>query len=378
MTNKRITIVFWDEGAQGSTQIGGGQRLLFSIAERLNPDKFRPILLTSTNGELAEFARNKNIEVAIVPLVNDIDRKSRYTFGKNLFKSITFFSQARRMGRYVAHFCEINKVHILHPNENLTRSITALSSKNFIQTKISTHVDNLYTNKAVDRVLRKLIGRFDLKIAVSDAVGLKIPDTTTIYPGIDLKQFVTISRSSTDAIRFSIIAKLIEFKGQRLLLEAIASLEKSYKKKIKLSIVGSGPDELTLRNYANKLQLNELVTFHGQIDHIHDIYSTTDVVIQASSTEAFPLTLVEAGAAGIPTIATNAGGTSEIVIHNTTGVIIPKNNVSALAHAMRRMIDNPDNTVQLGKTAREVVQTNFDIESCIQHHEAAYTKLIQN
>jgi len=135
--------------------------------------------------------------------------------------------------------------------------------------------------------------------------------------------------------------RLTRWKGQRVVIEAIAKLER---KDIRCLLVGSDQGREPYRQELEKLidqyQLNEVVRIVDHCDDMPAAYMLSDVVISASTDpEAFGRVVIEAQALGRPVIATDHGGAQETVIENVTGWLVQPGDVTALSRAIGKAID---------------------------------------
>ena len=124
------------------------------------------------------------------------------------------------------------------------------------------------------------------------------------------------------------VGNLIELKGHHLVIEALTLLPKS-----KLIIVGEGPLRTELEQLVAKLALQERVFFMGNIQQ-HELpgyYACANLLVLASSREGMPNVLLEALACGTPVVATNVGGSPEVITSIDAGELIAKRTIESIA-----------------------------------------------
>ena len=143
--------------------------------------------------------------------------------------------------------------------------------------------------------------------------------------------------------RILLVALLTPVKGISYLLEALSQL-KEERQDFVLDIVGDGPNRIEYEELARKLQLNEIVRFHGlkPKEEVAEFMRECDFFVLPSFYENFGVVYIEAMACGKPVIATNAGGPKEIV-NEDIGVLVPPKDVEALIKAIEYMLDNYQN-----------------------------------
>lgn len=197
-----------------------------------------------------------------------------------------------------------------------------------------------------DQTLGKLVLRKATRVvAVSEAVKRFVialsPTTecTVIYRGFDA---ATIDAISPAVIPYQqpiliSIGRLISGKGIKDLIEALIPLKS---KSWTLFIVGDGPERNTLETFSKQNNLDTKIIFLGQKDHQEtmSLLKASDIFINPSHSEGLPTTVAEAALAGIAIIATDVGGTREIIEHNKTGLLVPAKDSIALSKAIDALI----------------------------------------
>jgi glycosyltransferase involved in cell wall biosynthesis len=158
-----------------------------------------------------------------------------------------------------------------------------------------------------------------------------------------------------DAELVACIARLHERKRQADLLEAAAMLARR-RPRLRVLVVGSGPDESALRAQVDRLGLGEVVTFTGHREDVRDILHASDLVCLPSRREGAPRALLEAMAAGRPIVATDVAGTRAVVERDRTGLLVPFADPVALAGAIAEVLDSPRLALRLGANGPDAVK----------------------
>lgn len=162
------------------------------------------------------------------------------------------------------------------------------------------------------------------------------------------------------------IGRLCKSKGQHLLLQAAANLDKLGQEAVYL-IVGKDLEQdgaylQYLKKMACELGINKSVHFLGHRDHIPKLLALSDLLVLPSYTEGLPLVILEAMAAGLPVITTPVGGIPEVVIHQETGFLVPVEDIQALGNAILKLLQNPHIKNEMGNKGLEMVNKDFSIE----------------
>jgi L-malate glycosyltransferase len=107
------------------------------------------------------------------------------------------------------------------------------------------------------------------------------------------------------------------------------------------------------------------------------VLSCCDVAVLSSTAEGLPNALLEYLAAGLPTIATAAGGNLEIINDGVTGLLVPPRDPHALARAMLRVLENPELAAALACAGQRYVEQNFGFEQLIAKTSELYSELLE-
>lgn len=126
-------------------------------------------------------------------------------------------------------------------------------------------------------------------------------------------------------------------------------------------LVGGGPMEVELRELARRLGLAGRLHFAGVQRDMRQVYAGLSLLALTSDSEAMPLALLEAMAAGLPVIATEVGGVPELVRHELTGFLVPAGDASALAGRVLALLEDPATHAAMGSAARSWVAAHASL-----------------
>ncbi|MDR2955185.1 MAG: glycosyltransferase family 4 protein [Prevotella sp.] len=175
--------------------------------------------------------------------------------------------------------------------------------------------------------------------------------------GVDLDYYKPIPKITDNAVtRFVFVGRIVQDKGIEELKEAFEQLDNA-----ELVLVGSFEQELNpLSDSCCKwITQGERVTSIGFKDDIRPYLSDADVFIFPSHREGFPNAPIQAGAMGLPTIATDICGCNEIIIDGVTGLLIEPYNAGQLYKAMEFLVENPELRKTMGVNARMHIAEKF-------------------
>ena len=260
------------------------------------------------------------------------------------------------------------------------RSLNAYQKKHGILSRLERRLHNAMTaivgnsKKVVDQLCH------DEQVA-SDKLYL-------IYNGIAVEPFERpLNKESkrselglTDAtLILIIVANLIGYKGHDDLIAALAGIKAELPEKWMVLLVGQDQGMGSrLRKKTRKLGIAEHVHFLGQRRDVADLLRISDISLLCSHEEGFSNALLEAMAAGLPTIATDIGGNPEAVVDGVTGLLVPAKDSVAIGRAILRLVYDPAERRQMGVAGRERVKQNFSLEACLQGYEALYRSIMGN
>lgn len=201
-----------------------------------------------------------------------------------------------------------------------------------------------------------------------------------IYNFVDVDRF---TRKPIDAFR-----KVIAPSGERILIHAsnfrkikrvqdVVKIFYEVNKSIpsKLLFVGDGPERSTAEDLARELGVFEEIRFVGKQEQMEDILAIGDLFLLTSEYESFGLAALEAMAAGVPVISTNAGGLSEINIPGETGYMANVGDVETMSSQALSILKD-DKTLDVFKEKAAANAKNFDIHTIVPVYEALYGRFL--
>ena len=177
-----------------------------------------------------------------------------------------------------------------------------------------------------------------------------------------------------DEILFGCIANLHPVKRHDLLIDAFAVLRREGLP-VRLAMIGDGPLRPELERRIDAEGLRDAAHLLGRVADPRPMLRTFDVVVQTSRSEGLPNALLEAAAAARPIVATAAGGSGEVIVDGTTGLLVPVDNLAAIVSGMRRLAVDPDLRQRLGAAARHSADTDFTMQRFVDAYAALYEQL---
>lgn len=141
----------------------------------------------------------------------------------------------------------------------------------------------------------------------------------------------------------------------------------------KLLMVGDGPERKSLEELARKLQVQDDVRFLGKQDQIEEILLVSDLFILPSEYESFGLAAMEAMAANVPVISSNAGGLPEVNINGETGYTAAVGDVQAMSDYAIKLLSDENLLQEFRKNAKAQAM-KFDLQNIVPQYEKLYSR----
>jgi len=194
-----------------------------------------------------------------------------------------------------------------------------------------------------------------------------------IRNGTDIKRFAfTGGRADGPAVT---VARLSAEKDIESLLRA-AAMVAAEDNAFRLDIAGDGPRRAPLEALSRELGVSQRVRFLGQVDDVPRLLAAASLFVLPSLTEGIALTLLEAMACGLPTVATRVGGNPEVVADTQSGLLVPPQSPAQLAQAILQLRRNPQRARQMGEAGRRRVETVFDVRSMVGQYQDLYFEVL--
>lgn len=195
--------------------------------------------------------------------------------------------------------------------------------------------------------------------------------------GVDVKQLQPRPEADgTPTVAF--VGRLLEDKGIRTLVSAITLLHRA-NFDVNLLIAGdldpANPSSLEAAEL-NAWTREPGIHWAGHVRDIAQVWAQAHIAVLPSRREGLPKALLEAAACGRPMIATDVPGCREIVVAGETGLLIPFDDETSLAGAIRQLVDSPDLRKRYGATARRLVVEKFSADAIGQQIVQLYRDVI--
>lgn len=341
--------------------IGGGQVGLLLLLERLNRERFQPLLLVPEGGEVAERARRLGCDVRIFAL-------------PPLRSGWPVISALRRLRRLLKE----EGVSIIHTDDPRS-ALYSMIAKFGLGIALILHIRTMIGD-ILDPILERGVDRL---ILVARSVSGRFSETgqrksVVVYNGIDPKDIPAIAPASLPARRSPLLicpARLHEPKGQHVLLQALYPLKGEFPT-MAVWFVGRGEEEYIrrLKLEAAEYGLDHCVEFLGYRPDLRALYPLADLVVLPTFHEAFPRVLLEAMSAGRAVVASDVGGVAEAVLDGETGILVPAGDSGRLSAAVGELLRDKPKRERMGEAGRRQVD-RFSVGAMVGSIEKLYGEL---
>ena len=349
--------------------IGGGERHVADLANSL-----------AQRGHAVYAAVNPN-----APLIGELPSLPK----NNIFELRMRGAADVVAAENIAAIVRENKMDIIHAHVARDYPLAALASARsggtpFVLTR---HV--LFP---LSKVHKLLLGQASRVIAVSNPVAetikkqriFALDKIVTIHNGIDTSRYARDKNNAYPRglpLIVGMIGHIAPIKGGDDFVRAAAILARE-RDDVNFSIVGedkspSGENRAALESLIGQLGMANRVRLAGWQDNVALLLRGFDVFVSPSRSEPFGLVILEAMAAGVPVVATASEGALEIIDDGVTGLIVPIDDVDALAAAISRLLDDPSLRERLAENALEHVNKRFSLKGMVDATEKVYDEILK-
>ena len=398
---KKISILYIIDTSVGN--LGGAEKQLGELITRLDPEKFKIIVIQLDNSagshkNLVKLFGGLNIS-GLENVTRQFWKKMGYPLDPSYFNGIKILTfplkriqsykglLASKLIKNIIATEDIDVVHTFFESSDILGTIMGRLSK--VPLIISSRRDTGFTKNRRLLKIYKLLNRYVNLImvnaqAVGDAAALQEnikPDKIKIlYNGIKVEKYnvqVDVEKKKLelgidpDAPVVGKIANLTPVKAHSFFLDAASKVLEKFPK-TNFLLIGNGPLEKQLKQYANDLNISNKIKFLGVREDIPEIISILDISVLSSLTEGCSNAILESMAGGKPVIATNVGGNPELIVDRETGLIVPSQDATALAEAECKLLSDKDLAIKMGERGRERVKSLYSMDKIVAEFEKIY------
>lgn len=290
-----------------------------------------------------------------------------------------------RSAREIAGIIRKENIDLVHARSRVPAWIAFLACRRE-RVPLVTTCHGVYGTHPMSRVM----GWGKLVIAISHAVSMHMKERfgvpyqrlRLIHRGVNLDEFTLrgVPARSVLGQTIAIVGRITPIKGHAVLFKAMARVSRMFPQ-ARLIVIGEASksryqDELGM--LAERLGIREKIEFLGTRYDVAELLKKADLLVApAVGEEAFGRVIIEAGACGIPVIASRIGGIVDILEDGVDGILVPAGDVVRLAEAIAEILRNPDRAVRMAEALRSKVETLFSDTRMFQETVGVYREAIE-
>lgn len=330
---------------------GGASRVLFNTLRAIDRSAFEPIVLLNRRGPAMKLLDELGIEYCVWTPVPTLD-EGVAAFATGLLRSMRLLKELR------ADLLDVNFSY-WRPAEVLAARLLAMPIVTHYHMVVSSPGPFVRFSSVV-----VAISRFAASLSSARGRPMEVIPNTVVLDRFDkaksLRAELGIGESQ---VVVSFVGQILEHKGIDSFLRMAHALPGDH---LCFLVAGEcrdparAPGAYDLDRLQREIGGDKRILYLGYRRDIENVFRTTDILVVPSRWgEPFGLINIEAGAAGIPVVATRDGGIPEIIRDGDNGVLVDVGDELGLAAAVRKLVDDPELRLRIGGRAREVVQAEY-------------------
>ncbi len=351
---------------------GGAERALLQLVTRLDRSRWEPaVFCLAGRGVLAGELESSGIPVVCLGARHWTNIAAPFRLARELrrFRPAllqTFLFHANLAGRIAGRLAGIRAI---------VSGIRVAERRSRIPLWLDRWTNRLVaTNVCVSQAVA------DFSIA---RAGLS-PKKVVVFPnGVDVARFSAAHPADLSAFGIPsgsrvllAVGRLDRQKGLHDLLAAMALVIRDHPE-AHLLLVGEGPERPILERLMREMKLTDRVHLAGWRSDVPELLAGGYAFVLSSLWEGMPNVILEAMAAGLPVVATEVEGTSELVIEGETGFIVPRQSPQALAAALKAVLADPPRAAALGQAGRRRAASEFPWEKMVARYDELYESILK-
>lgn len=347
-----------------SLAIGGAERFAVDLALALDKNKFRVIIAIT----------RLNVDSYFSQLLEQNDVQIVNLAGKD------YLSMLKKQ----LQFLKKERPDVVHAQTgSILHMMLACKLCNIPVRLYTVHneANLLYGNSKLKKIIYKAgFSLFNFKpVAICptvkqtlvDDMGIPASQIVVVNNGVDTKRFTPAQIiHESDTVRIISVGTLYWIKNQLMTIRVILALHK-LGFKVELTLLGDGEDSDKIKRAIKESDAGSYIFTPGSKKNVEDYLRQSDIYISASRTEGLPLSVLEAMACGLPVIATDAGGTRDIVKDGINGFIVNVDDEDGMKVALLKLIDNKVLRKSYSVKSREIAK-QWSLENCTRGYEILY------
>lgn len=370
--------------------MGGAPRSLAFLIQKLNKDKYEPIVLTISNGPVVELFEKAGAKVLIDETLfafhgTTVSGMNPLLFLTNVLGACPTYLKAKQIIKNI-------RPDIIHLNTTCLFMFAKAAKDLPYNIKVITHVREPLLDSTSGNILKYMNHKYiDAYIPISkydeSKINIENRISEVVYNFVDFSTYNSTIKSNklrkeleieNGSIIYLYLARIAPSNGT---FELISMMEKIISKHGNYHLVIVG------RNNSRDLYTSKILRMSRNSPNIHildfrndvpDVIVSSDIMVCSFTQPHFSRAIIEAAAMGIPSIATNIGGPNELVINMKTGILYELNNFKSFEKAIVMLGENEHLRKKMGECAEKFALENFNSEINVIKTFDLYDRLLMN
>ena len=356
-----------------SDEIGGAQIHVRDVANAMLKKKADPLVLVGGEGPLLDQLYQRGIPYQTIPnLIRPIRPWKDFFALIDIYKSLKRYrpnlvslhsSKAGLLGRLAAKAAGIPAIFTAH---GWTFTVSASSWTRHLYIWIERFAAIL-----AKRVIT--VSETDRGMALHTRVASS-RKLTTIHNGMPDVSRDLLASPGKMPVHIVMTARFSSPKDHHTLLQALAQIGAS--QEWSLELIGTGPGQMEVADQVNELGFEDRVEFAGEVDDVARRLSRGQLYVLTSNWEGLPRSIIEAMRAGLPVVASNVGGVSEMVRDGENGFLVEPGNVEQLSERLQKVLSDPELRQRMGEKSRRYFEEGFRFEEMVEKTLEVYRAVV--
>jgi glycosyltransferase involved in cell wall biosynthesis len=354
----------------GAAVVGGMETYVLRLLERLPHDRFRVTCLCVSENHFTSQLRDLGCNVHVCPITDEPSWQS-IQLGASLIRSEAIdvmqahLPNAHSLAGILSKLTEVPALATIHGRY--------LHMRDFEVHKLTQTNISVVAKTAYYQALTLGVPSGKLKFIANGV------DTEVFRPGPRSSYIHSLIGADPKAPLVGFVGRLSPEKGPEIFLQAASMVHKMHKlpKSCHFVLIGAGSMWDKLKHEIADLGLDNHVHLVGLQHDMAKTYSSLDLVVSTSFSEAMPLAILEAMASGLPVVATNVGGIPDMIAEGSTGLLSSVGDLNGLAWNISNLMSDESLRAAMGKAARKRAVEKFELNTCIDQTSELLMSLTQ-
>lgn len=365
--------------------------MLLRLLKSIDKEQFEPLVLSQHPDELCRRVEECGIRVEIVPFRGILDTYNRRLLSLSPLRVIRTGLRICQFGIETRRLLgEADIVWCKNLRAILTLGPYALVSNTPIIWNIGLGLESegrvTYLNEFGLQLADVVFMEYEQQasqVFTSRQQSIYKDKFTSFHKGIDVGIFSPSKppNPGEEPIVIGTAAVLSERKGIEYLIDSVQYLHNDGRN-VKLHIAGESPSskgeeyKQQLEKQVKERAIPDIVTFLGWVEDMPAFLDNLDVFVLPSFGEGIPGAVREALAMERPVVATDVGGTKEVIRNGETGLLVEPGNSCVISRALTTVINNPEYAIEMGDNGRELIKREYSTDTYVEKYEDFLNELV--